>query len=128
MILGMQWTEAFMVVIGAAALIVEIVAKVTNADLVISVIMRDDGTRWSWEPFLFGLLPGHFYCPGIPWSSLLGSACRPTWFPLVWIVMAAALLARDFFLRHRFPLIGSFVCFLLGVIGGAVFWNQGDCA
>jgi hypothetical protein len=124
MILGMQWTEAFMVLLGAAALVVEIIAKITNDNLVISVIMRNDGQRWSWEPFLFGLLPGHFYCPDLPWS-MFGWSHRPSWFPLIWVAMAAALLVRDFFWPRRFPLVGSLVCVFLGFVGGAVFWNQG---
>ena len=123
-ILGVTWVEAFLVLFGFLALIVEIVAKVTNSDSVISVVMRHDGQRWAWEPFLFGLLPGHFYCPALPWQ-MAGWTGRPWWFPVVWIVMAAALLARDFFVPTWFSLVGSFACFLLGLVGGAVFWNQG---
>ena len=123
-IFGITWVEAFMVLLGFAVLVVEIIAKVTNADSVISVVMRHDGQRWAWEPFLFGFLPGHFYCPGLPWE-MFGWSARPWWFSLIWIGVAAVLLARDFFIPTWFPLMGTFACFLLGIVCGAIFWNQG---
>ena len=121
---GLTWVELFMMVLGFSALTVEVVAKITNADSVISVVMRHDGQRWAWEPFLFGFLPGHFYAPDLPWT-MFGWTARPSWFPFVWIAIAALLLARDFFIPTWFPLVGSFACFLLGIVCGSIFWNQG---
>jgi hypothetical protein len=121
---GFAWVDLAMLAIGALALGVELVSFFTGTSPVISVVMRHCGQRWSWEPYLFGLLCGHFYAPAMPWS-MFGWADRPWWFWLVWIAIAAALVARDIFIPTWFSLAGSFACCLLGLLCGAVFWNQG---
>lgn len=121
---GLAWVDLALLIIGVAALAVELVSFFTGTSPVISLVMRHCGQRWSWEPFLFGLLSGHFYAPALPWQ-MFGWSGRPWWFVLVWIAMAAALVSRDIFMPTWFSLAGSFACFLLGLIGGSIFWNQG---
>ncbi len=124
-IFGFTWVEFYMLLLGAITLIVEIIAFITMKDSTISVVMRHDGQRWLWEPFLFGLLTGHFYTPDINWRRF-GWASRPWPFPVAWIVIAAAIVARDTFIGSWVSLWWAFSAAILGLVCGGILWNQGD--
>lgn len=80
----------------------------------ISELSRDISTYWYSLPFVFGILPGHFFFNREDRSTRN--------IPVLW-VLAAILLARDIVNIGTFD-GGMPISFVLGVIAGAVWWPQ----
>jgi hypothetical protein len=123
--LGLTWMEWFMLGIAAVALTAEIVAFVQDPSLTISDTIRRDSRRWLWEAYLFGLLPGHFFAPAINWRRF-GWQDRPWIFPVLWILTAAAVVARDVFVGGQVSQWWTLWVALGAFAEGAILWNQGD--
>jgi hypothetical protein len=110
--------EQMLVMIGAVALIFEIIALIKKGWRTISTTMRIDGMRWLSWPFLLGALPYHFWTPPLPWPT-------PSWGQPTILVIMGMILGRDLFVRTRVSLRTTFWVMVSGCVLGAILWNQG---
>jgi hypothetical protein len=118
-ILGLTRGEATWLIIGIAALAYEMWAVATREGDVLTRAYRANCPRWAFWPVGIGVLMGHLHGPAIPG---IGSGAGGRWSLAALIVVGVGILARDLFLRTRYPAEWVLPLFVLGVILGASIW------
>ena len=112
---GMTYTQATWVLFGVGLLVVEIIALL-RGDPPLTDAMRTGAERWMLWPALFGTLSGHFF----------GSKVGPAWGPYVLVLLGAAVVMRDLWLRDRLTLFMPLEVFLVFLSLGAALWGRGS--
>jgi hypothetical protein len=119
----MNWLQTLLLVIALVALVAELVGLVGRklnkpwGDL-ISPIMRRDGCRWWFIPFLWGVMGGHWFGWPLQWD--------PGWIKDALLVTAlVGVFARDLFIGTRVQKESLSWLFLGGILVGLFLWNQG---
>ena len=84
----------------------------------ISPVMRHSGRLWLFWPWLWGVLPGHWFfwipAPQDAWAILL--------------ILTLALVTMDFWRRAHGdlpPKQAPFITFILGIVAGSACWAMG---
>lgn len=116
--LNMSITEWVMLAFAAVLLVVELAALIWHDRLpVITRVMREDGCRWIFWPFLLGFVTGHIYSPA--WFKVPAILrAQPYTIP----ALAVAVLLFDFL----GPIVSVEVAFFIAAGAlplGALLWN-----
>jgi hypothetical protein len=131
----MDWVEISLVVIGAAALVVELVAvigrRLGKRWPTISKVLRVDGREWLIWPYGWGLLGGHLFhslwWEDWPWLGRVLPPHQP-WMSWALAGNITAVVARDLWARrHPAPVSKRVLAlvYLAGALEGAILWAQG---
>lgn len=118
-ILGLTYGEFTWLAAGLALLIYEVWAVITRDGDVLTRAYRAHTSRWMFLPLGFGVLAGHLHGPTI---RNVGAGLLGHWSPAILIVLGVAVLARDFLIGSRFPVVWVFPLFVLGVALGVTQW------